>query len=136
MSRYIIWDHESTVITPSGEVFTPQQWEDRYPAASLIDYVMSGSSMNGAIMQEYDSMIDIYRRQGCDFTGCTTKQSYLDRAEQFEDEQAEAEEQRRQEEAEAQAALIEEQRNNNLRIADALEDLAMLSMPDMDLEDL
>ena len=132
MSRYILWDHVSTVITPSGEVFTPAQWEDRYPATQLIDYVMSGGSMNGALMQEYDGMVEMYRQQGCDFTGCTTKQSYLDKIELFEDEQAETERQRQQEEAEEEAAAYEEQRNNNLRIADALEDLAMLSMPDVE----
>lgn len=131
MSRYILWDHESTVVTPSGEVFTPAQWEDRYPATQLIDYVMSGGAMNGALMQDYDGMVEMYRQQGCDFTGCTTKQSYLDKIEEFEDEQAEAERQRQQEEAEAEAQASQDLMDAQLRIADALDDLVVLNMPDV-----
>lgn len=130
MARYILWDHTSNVITPSGEVFTAEEWEDRYPAAAHIDYVMSGSEMNGALMQSYGAMIDHYTAQGCDFTGCITKQQRLNRIEQFEDEQAEAakqaEERRKQEEAAAEAAAEE----LALREIEALEDLVVLNMPD------
>lgn len=130
MSRYILWDHVSTVITPSGEVFTAEEWEDRYPATAHIDYVMSGGDMNGALMQSYGSMIEMYTAQGCDFSGCTTKQQRLDRIEQFEDAQAEAAreaEERRREEEEAAASEAEELA---LREVEALEDLVVLNMPD------
>lgn len=130
MSRYILWDHLSDVITPSGEIFTAEEWEDRYPAASRIDYVMSGGDMNGALMQSYGSMIDMYQSQGCDFSDCTTKQDCLDKIEQFENEQAEAareEEQRRREE---EAAAEAEAQEMALREIEALEDLVVLNMPD------
>lgn len=130
MARYILWDHVSPVITPSGEVFTPQEWEDRYPATAHIDYVMSGGEMNGALMQSYGSMIEMYTAQGCDFTGCTSKQQHLNRIEQFEDEQAEAarqrEEERKQKEEEEAAAAEE----LAYREIEALEDLVVLNMPD------
>lgn len=130
MSRYILWDHASIVITPSGEVFTPVEWEDRYPAAAHIDYVMSGSEVNGALMQPYGAMITAYSAEGCDFSGCTTKQQRLDRIEQFEDQRAEeereAEEERRRKEAEEAAAAEE----LALREVEALEDLVVLNMPD------
>jgi hypothetical protein len=87
MSKYIIWDKTSDVITPIGEVFTAEQWKDRYPMArsSSIDLVVAGdSAINGAFCQEYTSFISVYEKSGCDFTGCTTKQEHLDRIEQFE----------------------------------------------------
>lgn len=132
MSRYIIWDKTKIVITPSGEVFTPEQWIDRYPAAQFIPFVVSGGTVNGAIMQEYTSMIEMYASEGCDFTDCATEQEHLDRIEQFEDnrnrEQQEEQERQQREKEEAKLAEL----LNQTRIADALEDLAVLSMPDME----
>lgn len=131
MSRYIIWDHVSTVITPSGEIFTPQEWDERYPAATLIPYVMSGGDMNGALMQSYGSMKEMAIAQGCDLTGITDGQPVLDAIEAFEiereqqafeDEQA----QREAEIAEAQAAAELAQRE-----VEALEDLVVMNMPDV-----
>ena len=89
MSRYVIWDKETPVITPVGEVFTAQQWKDRYPMSKIdgIDLVISGeSAVNGAFCNEYTSFVAIYKGQGCDFEGCETKQDYLDRIEQFEED--------------------------------------------------
>lgn len=89
MARYVIWDETSNVFTPSGEVFTAEQWLDKYPAARhpQIDLVVAGdSAINGAFCQEYTSLVNIYEGQGCDFTGCETKQDHLDRIEQFENE--------------------------------------------------
>ena len=130
MSRYIMWDHVSPVITPSGEVFTAQDWEDRYPAAQLIPYVMSGGDMNGALMQSYGSMKSMYEKMGCDFTGLADGQAVLDKIEQFEDaqEEAAAEEAERRAEEEAEAAAAAEELA--LREIEALEDIAVYSMPD------
>ena len=93
MAKYIIWDEKSDVITPSGDFFTAAEWLDRYPMAKSanVDLVMAGdSAVNGAFCQEYTSFVNIYRQQGCDFTGCETKQDHLDRIEQFEIEREEA----------------------------------------------
>jgi hypothetical protein len=93
MSKYIIWDKVSRVITPVGEVFTPQQWMDRYPMSKLdgIDLVISGeSAVNGAFCNEYSSFVALYKEQGCDFTGCETRQDHLDKIEEFEKERNEA----------------------------------------------
>lgn len=116
MARYVIWDEVSRVITPSGEVFTAEQWIDRYPMAALDDIylVVSGGTINGGFCQEYTSMVDIYRQQGCDFTGCDTMQDHLDRIEQFEDEMN------------APVDYIDP----NERIAAALEAQVMMSLPD------
>ena len=35
MSRYSIWNKTDPIITPIGEVLTPEQWIERYPVAGL-----------------------------------------------------------------------------------------------------
>ena len=115
MSKYAVWDKESDVITPSGKVFTAQQWIQKYPIAGMnnIDVVCGGGTFNGAIFGVYDDMVERYTKEGCDFTGCVTKQDYLDAIEDFED-------------AKNSEIVISDQ----TRIADALEDLVVLNMPD------
>lgn len=88
MARYVIWDEVSDVFTPSGDVFTAEQWLAKYPAARhpQIDLVVAGdSAINGAFCQEYTSFVDVYTKAGCDFTGCVEKQDFLDAIEAFED---------------------------------------------------
>ena len=62
---------------------------------------------------EYTSFKDNYERQGCDFSQCETKQDVLDAIEAFEDEM--------------NSAVVY---SDETRIADALEDLVVLNMPD------
>ena len=130
MSRYIMWDHVSPVITPSGEVFTAQDWEERYPAAQLIPYVMAGGDINGALMQSYGSMKEMYAREGCDFTGLTDGQAVLDKIEEFEDAQAEAAAEAAAERARQEAEEAARAEEMALREIEALEDIAVYSMPD------
>lgn len=92
MAKYVIWDEVSDVFTPSGDVFTAGQWLAKYPAARhpQIDLVVAGdSAINGAFCQEYTSLVEVYRKSGCDFTGCETKQDHLDRIEEFENQRNE-----------------------------------------------
>ena len=86
MSRYKIWDKESNVITPIGEVLTPAQWIERYPVANILPTVCGGGTINGAYFGVYDEMITMYSKQGCDFSECATEQECLDKIEEFEDE--------------------------------------------------
>lgn len=86
MARYQIWDKVSPVITPIGEVLTPEQWIDRYPVASALKTVVAGGELNGAFFGIFSSMVDMYGKAGCDFSACETDQDYLDAIEAFEDE--------------------------------------------------
>ena len=117
MARYVIWDKVSPVIVPIGAVFTAEQWMDKYPVARLDDIylVVAGGKINGAFCQEYTSFVDIYKQQGCDFTGCESMQDHLDKIEQFED---------------AKKAEIANVVDVNERIAAALEAQVMMAMPD------
>jgi len=84
--RYKIWDKTSDVITPIGEVLTPEQWVGRYPVARVIPTVVAGGTVNGAFFGVYQEMVDLYEKHGCDFSECTTEQEHLDAIEAFEDE--------------------------------------------------
>lgn len=84
--RYIIWDKTTSVITPIGEVLTPEQWISRYPVADVLPTVVAGGSVNGAFFGVYAQMVEMYENMGCDFSACTTEQEYLDAIEVFEDE--------------------------------------------------
>lgn len=111
--RYVIWDEVSPVITPIGEVLSAEEWKDRYPMARLdgLQLVLAGGQINGAFCGVYSEMLDMYERQGCDFSGCTTQQEHLDAIEAFED---------------AMNAPVEDIMTNETRIANALEDMVVL----------
>ena len=117
-SRYAIWNKTDNVITPIGEVLSPAQWIERYPMASTLDIVVGGGTINGAYCMEYKSFVDMYEKMGCDFSECTTQQDYLDAIEAFED-------------AQNQPSGV----SDETRIADALEDLVVLNMPDEEEEE-
>lgn len=117
MARYQIWNKTDNIITPTGHVFTPTKWIERYPMAETLDIIIGGGTINGNVCMEYTSTVDMYEHMGCDFTGCETKQDYLDAIEAFEDEQNKP----------VIPKVTDEQ-----RIADALEDLVVLNMPDVE----
>lgn len=113
MARYQIWNKTDKVITPIGEVLTPEQWLERYPMAEFLDIIIGGGAINGSVCMEYTTTLDTYRHMGCDFSGCISQQDHLDAIEAFED-------------AQNQQTGV----SNEMRIADALEDLVVLNMPD------
>lgn len=119
--RYQIWDEVSTVITPSGEVFSAEEWMTRYPMAMLpeIKLVIAGGTINGAFCGEFSSMVDMYEKNGCDFSNCVEDQDYLDAIEAFEDWMNTP--------VESTEPSAEE------RIAAALEAQVMLSLPDEEI---
>ena len=118
MAKYQIWDKKSQVITPIGEVLSPEEWISRYPMAGVdgIDLVIAAGTINGAFCAEYTSLVDTYTKAGCDFTDCVEKEDFLEAIEVFED--------LRMEEA-ASAVSTDE------RIASALEAQVMMSMDDV-----
>ena len=89
MSRYAIWNKQYEILTPVGEVLTAEQWIARYPAAGLdrITVVCGGGEINGAFFGTLGQMVDMYEKQGCDFSECTTNEEKLAAIEAFEDAQ-------------------------------------------------
>ena len=62
MSRYQVWNKMDQVITPSGKVFTAEEWANKYPMSKIegIDLVISGGTINGAFCGEFTSMSEMY----------------------------------------------------------------------------
>jgi hypothetical protein len=88
MARYAIWNKTDSIITPIGEVLTPEQWIERYPIAgiSTIKVVCAGGEINGAYFGTLGSMVEAYGAMGCDFSACVTDEDKLAAIEAFEDE--------------------------------------------------
>lgn len=87
LKRYAIWDKQSTVITPIGEVLSAQDWIDRYPMAGLdnIVVVCSAGEINGGFFGTLGQMVQMYEAQGADFSEATTDVEKLEVIEAFED---------------------------------------------------
>ena len=86
MSRYAIWNKQDQILTPSGKVFTAEEWKEKFPIASLanITVVCGGGEINGSFFGTLGQMKELYGAQGCDFTGCETGQAVLEAIEAFE----------------------------------------------------
>lgn len=84
--RYAIWNKQDLILTPIGEVLTPEQWIDRYPIAGLesITVVCAGGETNGAFFGTMGQMEEIYGKD-IDFSAYETDQEILDAIEAFED---------------------------------------------------
>ena len=122
MSKYAIWNKSDPILTPVGEVFTAEQWIERYPIAGIesITVVCGGGEINGAFFGTLGSMVEIYTKRGCDFSACETDQDKLDAIEAFED---------------AMNAPVD-YISTDERIAAALEAQVMMSMPDEETEEV
>lgn len=123
LKRYCIWDKTSTVITPSGEIFTAAQWIERYPVANLPEITIVGAAgpINGGYFGVLQQMVSQYENDGCDFTGCETDLEKLERIEEFEDER--------------NSSFDMFESSPEERIAAALETQVMLSMGDVNNDD-
>lgn len=93
MARYAIWDKVTPIITPIGEVLTPEEWIARYPVAGLesITVVCSAGEINGGFFGTLGQMREMYESMGLDFSSCTTNEDILTTIEAFEDAKNNAE---------------------------------------------
>ena len=128
MSKYAIWDKVSSVVVPTGAVFTAEQWKAKYPVAALdsITVVCAGGEINGGFFGTLGQMVDMYAKQGADFSACATAEEKLAVIEAWEDaKEAEAAE------AAANAAAQEELNAASLAsIAASMEYQNMLTLED------
>lgn len=121
MTRYAIWNKEDDIITPSGEVFSAEQWQSRYPVARLdrITVICAAGEINGAFFGTLGQMVEMYGKNGCDFSACETDEEKLAAIEAFEDE--------------TNAISEETEPSAEERIAAALEYQVMASLPDEEI---
>lgn len=114
MARYKIYDNKSDVITPVGEVLTAEQWLERYPWGRVAKMIVGGGVINGSVALVYDDYVENARKAGCDLSGCITDEEVLAAIEAFEDA----------------PPAVDSGVSDQTRIADALEDMVALSLPD------
>ena len=113
--RYQIWDKVSNVYTPSGNMYTAEEWINKYKWINIPGMVpvMSAGNINGAMIADLASMKKNAIAQGCVFEEGLTDEQVLETIESWEDERA----------AEAKAAAAEAANTPTTeeRIAAALE---------------
>lgn len=120
--KYAIWDKTSNVYTPSGAMFTPEQWIDKFKwinAPGMVP-IVSGGSFNGSYCGELNNMKDRYARIGCEFNDSMSDQEIIDTINDFEDA--------RDAEAIEAAKMSADTPTDTERIAAALEYQNLLSM--------
>lgn len=130
MKRYAIWDKKSPIITPVGEVLTPEQWIERHPMFGLdnITAICAAGEVNGGFYMTLGQMVNNYTLKGCDFSACNTDEEKLAAIEAFIDARAAAEA-----EALAEARAREDVQADALAsIAAQLEYQSMMTLPDVE----
>ena len=109
MKKYAIWNKTDPILTPIGEVLSAEKWIERYPIAGVpsITVVCAGGEINGGFFGTLGQMVDLYTKQGCDFSACETAEDKLAAIEAFED--AREAEQAAQAKAQAEATAANEE---------------------------
>lgn len=132
MKKYAIWNKKDPIITPVGEVFTAEQWIERYPVATLpnITIVCGGGEVNGSFFGTLGQMVDMYEREGCVFTDNMTPEQKIAAIEAFENEREAQSTARVKAEAEAEAMNVEMTANSLASIAASMEYQNMLTLED------
>lgn len=115
MPRYQIWNKTDDIYTPSGRMFTAQEWADMYPWVKIpgAKMIITTGIINGGTAMEFEATKANYIRMGANITDGMTDEEVLSAIEAFEDNPPHANE-----------PSVEE------RTAAALEFLALNSLPD------
>ncbi len=134
MSRFAIWNKKDAIITPIGEVLTAEKWIERYPVAGVasITVVCAGGEINGAFFGTLGSMVEMYAKEGCDFSACTTAEEKLAAIEAFEDAREAEAKAKAEETAAAEAANAELNAASLASIAASMEYQNMLTLEDVE----
>lgn len=135
MNKYAIWNKSDPVLTPIGEVLTAEQWIQRYPIAGVesITVVCAAGEINGAFFGTLGQMVEMYTKQGCDFSACETAEDKLAAIEAFEDARAAAAAAAAQAAAEAEAATAAMNATSLASIAAQLEYQNMMTLDDVEV---
>lgn len=135
MKKYAIWNKQDPILTPIGEVLTSEQWIERYPIAGVesITVVCAAGEINGAFFGTLGQMVDLYSKQGCDFSTCETAEDKLAAIEAFDD--AREAEQAAQAKAHAEATAINEEMTATslASIAASMEYQNLLTLDDVEV---
>ena len=135
MKKYAIWNKSDPILTPIGEVLTAEKWIERYPIAGVdsITVVCAAGEINGGFFGTLGQMVDMYTRQGCDFSGCETAEDKLAAIEAFDDAREAEQAAKAKSQAEAAAANEELTAASLASIAASMEYQNLLTLDDMEV---
>lgn len=135
MKKYAIWNKSDPILTPIGEVLTAEQWIARYPIAGVpsITVVCAAGEINGGFFGTLGQMVELYAKQGCDFSACETAEDKLAAIEAFDD--AREAEQAAQAKAKAETTAANEELTavSLASIAASMEYQNMLTLDDVEV---
>ena len=135
MKKYAIWNKTDPILTPIGEVLTAEQWIARYPIAGVpsITVVCADGEINGGFFGTLGQVVELYEKQGCDFSACETAEDKLAAIEAFDD--AREADQAAQAKAQAEAAASNEELTavSLASIAASMEYQNMLTLEDVEV---
>ena len=122
LNKYQIWDKVSNVYTPSGNMYTAEEWINKYKWINIPGMVpvMSAGNINGAMIADLASMKKNAIAQGCTLTDSMTDEQVLETIEAWENQKSE--------EAKAAAQEAANTPTTEERIAAALEYQNLLAM--------
>ena len=135
MKKYAIWNKSDPVLTPIGEVLTAEEWIERYPIAGVdsITVVCAAGEINGGFFGTLGQMVDMYSKQGCDFSGCENAEDKLAAIEAFDDAREADQAAKAKAQAEATAASEELTAASLASIAASMEYQNLLTLDDMEV---
>lgn len=93
MAKYKIWDRETDLVTPIGEVLTPEQVFARHPASKLpnMKYIIYDAPISMGVFMEFEATKEHYKRLGVPITDDMTDQEVLDAISHWEENPPEPE---------------------------------------------
>ena len=135
MARYAIWNKQDVILTPVGEIFTAEQWIQRYPIAGLesITVICGSGEINGSFFGTLGQMVEMYSNQGCDFSLCNTPEEKLAAIEAFDEERERIAAESARASSEAEALNAEMTATSLASIAAQLEYQNMLTLDDVEV---
>jgi hypothetical protein len=86
--KYKIWDKKENLITPIGEVLSPEKVFEKMPAALHLKYIICDAPINMGVFMEFTATKEHYANLGVPFAVGLTDQEILDAISQWEYEQA------------------------------------------------
>ena len=91
--KYKIWDKQSNLITPIGEVLTPEDVFERYPASELsgMKYIVCDAPISMAVFMEFEATKQHYKHLGVPITDEMTDQEVLNAISNWEENPPEPE---------------------------------------------
>ena len=128
--RYAIWNKKDPICTPSGKVYTAEQWLGKFPMARLanVTVICGAGEINGSIFSTLGQKVAEYERYGCDFSKCKTAEEMLAVIEAYDDDRDKAE----AEAAKSAAANADITADSLASIAASLEFQNMLALEDVE----